>query len=165
MLLQAESTAGDFDFIVMGNTGALEEVYARKNFYTDDQEFFNAPTLDQKEQNEMMDSRTLLSKLPFVDFIEIKTAVKSFYKDMEPPFDVFPRWIAQTKLSNEEGTKQTSAYLVAADTMLERQIIVGHEFPNIILQQNEMITTTDVIKLLGNEIGDKIEVNVSQIIY
>ena len=84
---------------------------------------------------------------------------------MEPPFDVFPRWIAQTKLSNEEGTKQTSAYLVAADTMLERQIIVGHEFPNIILQQNEMITTTDVIKLLGNEIGDKIEVNVSQIIY
>lgn len=49
--------------------------------------------------------------------------------------------------------------------MLERQIIVGHEFPNIILQQNEMITTTDVIKLLGNEIGDKIEVNVSQIIY
>lgn len=28
-----------------------------------------------------------------------------------------------------------------------------------------MITTTDVIKLLGNAIGDKIEVNVSQIIY
>lgn len=68
----------------------------------------------------MMDSRTLLSKLPFVDFMEIKAAVKYFYADMEPPFDVFPRWIAQTKLSNEDGTKQTSAYLVAADTMLER---------------------------------------------
>ncbi len=68
----------------------------------------------------MMDSRKLLSKLPFVDFMEIKTAIKDFYKEMEPPFDVFPRWIAQTKLNNEEGTKQTSAYLVAADTMLER---------------------------------------------
>jgi hypothetical protein len=52
--------------------------------------------------------------------MEIKTAIKDFYKEMEPPFDVFPRWIAQTKLNNEEGTKQTSAYLVAADTMLER---------------------------------------------
>ena len=45
---------------------------------------------------------------------------------MEIPFEVFPRWIAQTKLSNEEGSNHTSAYMVSADTELERKIIIGH---------------------------------------
>ena len=42
ILLQAEALSGDFDFMVMGNTSKLENVYARTNFYNDNQEFFNA---------------------------------------------------------------------------------------------------------------------------
>lgn len=36
MLLQTESSSGDFDMVIMGNTDKLEPVYATKNFYIDD---------------------------------------------------------------------------------------------------------------------------------
>ena len=51
--------------------------------------------------------------------------------------------------------------MIAGDSELERRIQIGHNFPNRILAQNEMITTTDVLQLLGQKIGDNIEVNVS----
>ena len=73
-----------------------------------------------------MDFRTVLSKIPFVSFSKIKETLEEYYRDMEIPFEVFPRWIAQTKLSNEEGSNHTSAYMVSADTELERKIIIGH---------------------------------------
>lgn len=108
-----------------------------------------------------MDNRTILSKIPFVNFTLIEETLDEYYGDMERPFEVFPRWIAQSKILNDEGTRQSNAYVVAVDSKLERKIIVGHNFPNMVLEQGQMITTTDVLKLLGNKIGDLIEINVS----
>ena len=161
MLLQTESASGDFDMVIMGNTDKLEPVYATKNFYVDDQEFFNAKSLDQSETRLKMDHRTILSKIPFVNFTLIEETLDEYYGEMERPFEVFPRWIAQSKIFNDEGTRQSNAYVVAVDSVLERKIIVGHNFPNMVLEQGQMITTTDVLKLLGNNIGDLIEINVS----
>lgn len=126
ILLQAEASSGDFDFVIMGNTDKLEPVYASTNFYTDNDEFFNAKSLDLDETRELMDIRTILSKIPFVSFTKIEETLREYYGEMERPFEVFPRWIAQTKLFNEEGTNHTSAYMVSADTELERKIIIGH---------------------------------------
>lgn len=58
--------------VIMGNTDKLEPVYASKNFYVDDYEYFNAKSLDQSETRLKMDQRTLLSKIPFVNFTLIE---------------------------------------------------------------------------------------------
>jgi hypothetical protein len=100
----------------MGNTDKLEPVYASKNFYVDDHEYFNAKSLDQSETRLKMDQRSLLSKIPFVNFTLIEETLDEYYGDMERPLEVFPRWIAQSKILNDEGTTQTNAYLVAVDT-------------------------------------------------
>lgn len=108
-----------------------------------------------------MDQQAILSKIPFVNYTLVEETLKNYYGDQEPPVELFPRWIAQTKLFNEAHSSQTGAYLVAVDTELERRIVIGHNFPNRVLGVNEMITTTDVLKLLGTQIGEHIEVNVS----
>jgi hypothetical protein len=62
-------------------------------------------------------------------------------------------------VTNDDGSKQTNAFFVAADTALERQIRIGHNFPDKILEKDQLITTTDVLKLLGLKTGDTIEVS------
>lgn len=88
----------------MGNTDKLEPVYGNKNFYIDDQEFFNAKSMNLHETIENMDQRALLSKIPFVNYTLVEETLNSYYGSMEQPVELFPRWIAQTKLFNDAHT-------------------------------------------------------------
>jgi len=54
----------------------------------------------------------------------------------------------------------TTAYMIAGNSTLERIIGVGPEFPNKIFGKNELATTTDVMNLLGVKEGDTIEAHV-----
>ena len=78
----------------MGNNDKLEHVYATKNFYVDDQEFFNAKSLDLHETREKMDQQAIMSKIPFVNFTLVEQTLNNYYKGMEKPVEMFPRWVA-----------------------------------------------------------------------
>lgn len=70
--------------------------------------------------------------------------------------ELFPRWMAQTTLSNPEMDISTSAYMIAGDSKLERKIQIARGFPNDILKKGEIVTTSDVMNLLNAEVGDKL---------
>ena len=50
----------------------------------------------------------------------------------------------------------TSSYMIAGDSKLERNLGVAPGFPSRILKQDELITTNDIMTVLGVEEGDMI---------
>ena len=70
----------------------------------------------------------------------------------------FPRWSALSKIVNQKTRKQTSAIMVAGDSVLENQIGVSIGFPKIDLEQDEMIMLADVAEVLDLNNGDSVEV-------
>jgi hypothetical protein len=46
-------TAGDSDMVISGKTGTTE-VMGNNNFYTDENEFFNAPFLSNEEKKNIL---------------------------------------------------------------------------------------------------------------
>jgi hypothetical protein len=92
--LQTEASAGDFDLVIMGNTNNQEPIYGTRNFYTDETEYFNAQNLNQKERRLRGDERSMMSKLPFVNFTEVSEVINDFYKEKPKPIEIFPRWLA-----------------------------------------------------------------------
>jgi hypothetical protein len=69
--------------------------------------------------------------------------------------------MAQTTLFNTNaGHLNTTAYMIAGNSTLERMIGVAPEFPNRIFGRNELVTTTDVMNLLNVKEGDTIEAHV-----
>lgn len=84
------------------------------------------------------------------------------YQGKEIPIELFPRWMAQSTLFNTQvKDRNTTAYMIAGNSTLERMIGVAPEFPNKIFKRDEIATTTDVMDLLGVKQGDTIEANVS----
>lgn len=57
--------------------------------------------------------------------------------------------------------RNTTAHMIAGDSYLERKLNVAPTFPKNILGRHEMITSSDVMRILGLEEGDQIEVYVS----
>ncbi len=75
---------------------------------------------------------------------------------------MFPRWIAQTTLYNPSAKhKNTTAHMIAGDSHLERKINVAPEFPKSLFGRHELVTTTDVMKILGLKAGQQVEAHVS----
>lgn len=72
---------------------------------------------------------------------------------------MFPRWLAQTKISNVERTSNTSAYMVAGDSIRERNIGVARGFPINKLGRHELITTQEIAHVLGVEEGDNLAID------
>jgi calcineurin-like phosphoesterase family protein len=81
--MQTESVSGDFDIVIMGNHDKLEQVYANRNFYIDDLEFFSAQSLDKHETRERMDQRAIKSRIPFVNFTLIQETLDDYYGKVE----------------------------------------------------------------------------------
>lgn len=74
--------------------------------------------------------------------------------------------MAQTTLFNtNSGHLNTTAYMIAGNSSLERMIGVAPEFPNKIFGRNELATTTDVMNLLGVKEGDTIEAHVRSYLF
>ena len=44
--------------------------------------------------------------------------------------------------------------MIAGNSEKERDIKLARGFPNIVLQKNEIITTNDVLNLIGAQVGD-----------
>lgn len=63
-------TAGDSDMVISGKTGTTE-VMGNNNFYTDENEFFNAPFLSNEEKKNILTVQSFMSKLPTVDFLAL----------------------------------------------------------------------------------------------
>ena len=61
-----------------------------------------------------------------------------------------------TKLENPNVGTQTSAFMVAGDSLHERKIGLAKGFPIRELKRHEIITTTDVMSVLGTKPGDQI---------
>jgi hypothetical protein len=70
-----------------------------------------------------------------------------------------PRWIAQTRVFNPERTFNTSSYMVAGDSIRERNIGIAPGFPIRRLKRHELITTNDIAAVLGLKQGDQIQVD------
>ena len=121
------------------------------NFYTDELEFFNAEYMTDLNKHRLKTQHSLLSSLPFVDFRAIDNSLKEAYasKDSEPQIDLFPRWVAMTSIYNQDRTKMTSSFMIAGDSKLERNLGVAPGFSNRILKQDELITTNDIMTVLG----------------
>lgn len=96
--------------------------------------------------------------MPFINYTQISADIDKIYekKGVEPPVSLFPRWIAQTKLENPSQSKFTSAYMISGDSLHERQIGLAKGFPIRELKRHEMITTNDVLSVLGAQVGDQI---------
>lgn len=76
--------------------------------------------------------------------------------------NIFPRWIATSYLFNpDQRTKNTTVHMVAGDSYLERKLDVAPDFPKTILKRGEIITTVDVMHILGLKEGDVVEASVS----
>lgn len=157
--------SGDFDVIMMANTGRLKQIQGNTNYYTDPQEFFNAPHLSQTEKENKLVEQSFKSWLPFINYTEISNEIDNVYakKGIEPPVRLFPRWFAQTKLIH--GNKWTSAYMIAGDSLHERKIGHAQGFPIRQLKRHEAITTNDVMNVLGVVPGEEITISVSQILF
>ena len=96
--------------------------------------------------------------MPFINYTQIAGDIDAIYdkKGVEPPVRLFPRWFAQTKLVNPEAGKFTSAYMIAGDSLHERKVGVAPGFPIRQLKRHEVITTNDVLSVLGAQVGDQI---------
>ena len=153
--------SGDFDVILMANTGRLKQIQGSTNFYTDQHDFFNARHLSQGEKESKLVEQSFQSWLPFVNYTQIAHDIDQIYekKGVEPPVGLFPRWFAQTKLENPDNNKFTSAYMVAGDSLHERKQGVAPGFPIRQLKRHEAITTNDVLAVLGAKAGDQITVS------
>ena len=55
---------------------------------------------------------------------------------------------------NSDKTVNTSAYMIAGDTIRERNIGVAPKFPHIKMQRGEIATTKDIASVLGVKQGD-----------
>ena len=156
--------AGDIDIMITANSHSQKQVRGNTNFYTDEMEFFNAEYVSRAEQVRNKADHSVLSSVPFVDFQMINNHLKDVYSssDSEQEIDIFPRWIAMTSLYNLERSLQTSAFMIAGDSKLERNIGVAPGFSNKVLKQDEMITTDDIMTVLGLKIGDMISTDVSR---
>lgn len=101
-----------------------------------------------------------MSRVPTVNFTELQEIADEAYqsKGFESPIELFPRWIAQTTLFNPAiKTKNTTAHMIAGDSLLERRINVAPAFPKTIFARNELATTFDVMNILGLQDGQQIE--------
>ena len=47
--------------------------------------------------------------------------------------------------------------MIAGDSEKERDIKLARGFPNIVLQKDEIVTTDDVLNLIGAQVGDTIK--------
>ena len=148
--------SGDFDVILMANTGRLKQIQGNTNFYTDQYENFNALHLSQSEKENKLVEQSFQSWMPFINYTQINEDIEAIYqkKGIAPPVGLFPRWIAQTKLTNPADGKFTSAYMISGDSLHERQIGVAQGFPIRELKRHEVITTNDVMSVLGAKVGD-----------
>merc|ERR1712038_2241710 len=63
--------SGDFDVILMANTGRLKQIQGSTNFYTDQNDFFNARHLSQGEKESKLVEQSFQSWLPFVNYTQI----------------------------------------------------------------------------------------------
>lgn len=71
-----------------------------------------------------------MSRVPTVNFTQLLEIQKEAYKGRESPIELFPRWVASTKLINpSDKRKNTTANMIAGDSLLERRINVAPEFP------------------------------------
>jgi hypothetical protein len=86
-------TAGDSDMVISGKTGTTE-VMGNNNFYTDENEFFNAPFLSNEEKKNILTVQSFMSKLPTVDFLALQEKMEEAYRGKEMPIELFPRWTA-----------------------------------------------------------------------
>jgi hypothetical protein len=103
--------------------------------------------------------------LPFVNYTEIVEHIESVYDSYgeDPPVELFPRWVAQTRIFNADHTRNTSSYMIAGDTVTERNTGMAPGFPIHKLGPKEMITTSDIASVLGVVEGDKIHAEVRAI--
>jgi hypothetical protein len=97
-----------------------------------------------------------MTRIPTVNFTELTEISKNVYLDkgLEEPIQLFPRWVASATLNNRNTRRNTSAHMIAGDSMLERRINVAPEFPNKIFKRDELATTSDVLDILGVQVGD-----------
>ena len=64
---------------------------------------------------------------------------------------VAPRWILPGYVYTEESEVNTTAFLVMADTLLERNIGLGRNFNQRVLGYGEAIVTSSILRVLGLE--------------
>lgn len=95
---------------------------------------------------------------PFINYTHINEHMEDVYQelDKESNIKLTPRWIAQTRIFNTERTLNTSSYMVAGDSIRERNIGIAPGFPIEKLERHELITTHDIANVLGLKIGDQI---------
>lgn len=154
--------AGDFD--VMFKCFDKPRKLGNTNYYTDDNEFFDAPYMSRSDKMRLMAEQSFKSRIPTVNFTELEqTALDAYGKyGKETPIELFPRWVAQTTLYNPQmKSKSTTAHMIAGDSYLERKINVAPEFPKMLLARHELTTSTDVMQLLSLEEGQQVEAHVS----
>ena len=162
---QNMATSGDYDILMQGYYNeALKNGYGNQNWYTDEQENFNAPYMTEPEKLMFRSETEIQQKLPLVNFTAVQQRVKERFPDPEKQnFDLFPRWMSQTSLYNADRTKFTSAYMVVGDSKLERNIGIAPGFPVRVLGQDELVTTSDILTVLGLEEGDTVQTDIDLI--
>lgn len=124
--------AGDFDVMFRGQTKMTPTVIGNTNYYTDEKDFFNAPYMSKAEKLRQLAQQSFMSRIPTVNFTELQKISYDAYeaKGHESPIELFPRWVAQTTLYNPDNKlKNTTANMIAGDSLLERKINVAPGFP------------------------------------
>lgn len=96
-----------------------------------------------------------MSRIPTVNYTQLEEIAQQAYKGKQTPIELFPRWMAQTTLYNPANRdRNTTAYMIAGNSSLERKIGVAPDFPKKIFGLKEIATTADVVNLLGLTVGD-----------
>lgn len=155
--------AGDFDVMFKSHSDAKPWKIGNTNYYNDDNDFFNAPYLSKSDKVSMSASQNLKQMNPSINFTQLDEKANRIYdKVANPPIELFPRWIAQTTLFNPNNVMaNTSAHMIAGDSYLERKINVAPEFPKMLPERNEIITSGDVMRILDLKEGQSVEAHVS----
>ena len=163
-LKTAVFNAGDFDVMFRRYTDVKPWKIGNTNYYNDEHDFFNAPFLGRSDRVKMSAQNSLQTMIPTVNFTYLDDKARDIQKrSKEQPIELFPRWVASTTLFNPVNrTSYTTAHMIAGDSHLERKIGVAPEFPKLLLQRHEMITSTDVMKILGLQEGETINASVSE---
>ena len=127
----ALAMGGDFDLILTANMGRLKAVKKSTNYFTDEFYTFSANFMNDRAAQNFQIAHHIKAMNPFINYTEINAHMEGIYAELDKPMDVelTPRWIAQTRVFNTDRTFNTSSYMVAGDSIRERNIGIAPGFP------------------------------------
>ena len=95
-LKSAVQIAGDFDVLFKGHSDSVPIVLSNTDFSTFVNDNFNSPYLSHSERIEEMAAQSLNTRIPTVNYTQLKEISKTVYLDrgLQEPLELYPRWVA-----------------------------------------------------------------------